>query len=152
MRNSKKSANGIAALEALFIACVVTMLSRSQLISRKKGFSVVGYHAGMSNEDRKKAQDAFVNEKVDIAVATVAFGMGIDRPNVRFVAHAAMPKSIEHYQQETGRAGRDGLASECVLFFTTSDLISLRRMTESSLLEAGAASEIIAPPRSNSMK
>ena len=60
----------------------------------KKGFSVVGYHAGMSNEERKKAQDAFVNEQVDIAVATVAFGMGIDRPNVRFVAHAAMPKSI----------------------------------------------------------
>ena len=110
----------------------------------KKGFSVVGYHAGMSNEDRKKAQDAFVNEQVDIAVATVAFGMGIDRPNVRFVAHAAMPKSIEHYQQETGRAGRDGLPSECVLFFTAGDLISLRRMTESSLLEAGAASEIIA--------
>lgn len=110
----------------------------------KKGFSVVGYHAGMSNEDRKKAQDAFVNEQVDIAVATVAFGMGIDRPNVRFVAHAAMPKSIEHYQQETGRAGRDGLPSECVLFFTISDLIGLRRMTESSLIEAGAASEIIA--------
>jgi ATP-dependent DNA helicase RecQ len=110
----------------------------------KKGYSVVGYHAGMSNEQRKKAQDAFVNEQVDIVVATVAFGMGIDRPNVRFVAHAAMPKSIEHYQQETGRAGRDGLPSECVLFFTTGDLIVQRRMTEASLREAGAAPEIIA--------
>lgn len=109
-----------------------------------QGFSVAGYHAGMSNEERKKAQDAFVNEQVDIVVATVAFGMGIDRPNVRFVAHAAMPKSIEHYQQETGRAGRDGLPAECVLFFTISDLIGLRRMTEKSLIEAGVSDEIVA--------
>ena len=109
----------------------------------KNGYSVVGYHAGMSNEDRKNAQDAFVNEQVDIVVATVAFGMGIDRPNVRFVAHASMPKSIEHYQQETGRAGRDGLPSECVLFFTAADWITLRKITESSLMEAGASPEII---------
>ena len=110
----------------------------------QQGFSVVGYHAGMSNEERKHAQDAFVNEQVDLVVATVAFGMGIDRPNVRFVAHAAMPKSIEHYQQETGRAGRDGLPSECILFFTVGDWITLRKITESSLIEAGASSEIIA--------
>ena len=109
----------------------------------KQGYSVVGYHAGMSNEDRKNAQDAFVNEHVDIVVATVAFGMGIDRPNVRFVAHASMPKSIEHYQQETGRAGRDGLPSECVLFFTAADWITLRKITESSLVEAGASPEIL---------
>ncbi|MFN6127749.1 MAG: DNA helicase RecQ [Planctomycetota bacterium] len=110
----------------------------------RQGYSVVGYHAGMSNDERKNAQDAFVNEQVDVVVATVAFGMGIDRPNVRFVAHAAMPKSIEHYQQETGRAGRDGLPSECVLFFTAGDWITLRKITESSLIEAGASSEIIA--------
>jgi len=110
----------------------------------QQGFSVVGYHAGMSNEERKHAQDAFVNEQVDLVVATVAFGMGIDRPNVRFVAHAAMPKSIEHYQQETGRAGRDSLPSECILFFSVGDWITLRKITESSLIEAGASSEIIA--------
>jgi ATP-dependent DNA helicase RecQ len=110
----------------------------------QQGFSVAGYHAGMSNEERKDAQDAFVNEQVDLVVATVAFGMGIDRPNVRFVAHAAMPKSIEHYQQETGRAGRDSLPSECILFFSVGDWITLRKITESSLIEAGASSEIIA--------
>ncbi len=73
------------------------------------------YHAGMTADERRKMQEAFAAEEADIVVATVAFGMGIDRSNVRFVVHAAMPKTIEHYQQETGRAGRDGLSSECVL-------------------------------------
>jgi len=79
------------------------------------------YHAGMSPDQRRLTQEAFSNEKLDVVVATVAFGMGIDRSNVRCVIHAAMPKSVEHYQQETGRAGRDGLESECVMLYSTAD-------------------------------
>ncbi len=110
---------------------------------QRKGFSAVGYHAGMSHDERKLAQEAFLTEAVDVAVATVAFGMGIDRSNVRFVVHASIPKSIEHYQQETGRAGRDGLPAECVLFHSAGDAITLKKITEASLVEAGASVEII---------
>jgi len=75
----------------------------------------------MDDEKRTRAQDAFAAGRVDVVVATVAFGMGIDRADIRFVIHAAMPKSIEHYQQETGRAGRDGEPADCVLFYNGSD-------------------------------
>ena len=88
---------------------------------RIKGYNVLPYHAGMTDEDRKKNQDAFINEKVDTIVATIAFGMGIDKSNVRYVIHTGMPKSLEHYQQETGRAGRDGLEAECCLFYSGGD-------------------------------
>jgi ATP-dependent DNA helicase RecQ len=88
---------------------------------RTKGYNVLPYHAGMEDEDRKKNQDAFINEKVDTIVATIAFGMGIDKSNVRYVTHTGMPKSLEHYQQETGRAGRDGLEAECCLFYSGGD-------------------------------
>ena len=88
---------------------------------RERGLNVMPYHAGLEENRRKLAQRAFTSEQVDAIVATVAFGMGIDRSNVRFVIHAAMPKSIEHYQQETGRAGRDGLPAECVLLYTGHD-------------------------------
>ena len=114
---------------------------------QRKGFSAVGYHAGMSHEERKLAQEAFLTEAVDVAVATVAFGMGIDRSNVRFVVHASIPKSIEHYQQETGRAGRDSLPAECVLFHSAGDAITLKKITEASLIEAGAREEIIVASR-----
>jgi ATP-dependent DNA helicase RecQ len=97
-----------------------------------RGHRVTAYHAGMTPEDRREAQDAFASERADVVVATVAFGMGIDRSNVRFVVHAGLPKSIEHYQQEAGRAGRDGLASECVLLYDSADAATWTRIFEQS--------------------
>ncbi len=111
---------------------------------QKAGYRAMPYHAGMSNEDRRITQDAFAAEEADIVVATVAFGMGIDRSNVRFVVHAAMPKTIEHYQQETGRGGRDGLPSECVLLHSGRDFFTLKSIIEKSAEEAGATREYVA--------
>ena len=108
------------------------------------GYRVTPYHAGMTPEARRNSQEAFAAEEADIVVATVAFGMGIDRSNVRFVIHAAMPKTIEHYQQETGRAGRDGLASECVLLYSGRDFITFKSIIEKSAEEAQAPPEFTA--------
>lgn len=85
------------------------------------GFDNVPYHAGMTDNQRYINQEKFAREEVNIIVATIAFGMGIDRSNIRFVIHAGMPKSIEHYQQETGRAGRDGLSAFCYMFYSGRD-------------------------------
>jgi RecQ family ATP-dependent DNA helicase len=95
-------------------------------LSRKlqnKGIRALPYHAGLSSNSRNENQEKFVNDDVEIIVATIAFGMGIDKPNIRYVLHCDMPKSIEGYYQETGRAGRDGLKSDCILFFSYSDKI-----------------------------
>jgi ATP-dependent DNA helicase RecQ len=98
----------------------------------EKGYRVAPYHAGMADDERVKNQQAFIDEEVDIIVATVAFGMGIDKSNVRYVIHAAMPKSLEHYQQESGRAGRDNLEAECFLFYSGADYLTWKSILEES--------------------
>ena len=96
----------------------------------QSGTRALPYHAGLSDDQRSRHQDAFLNERADIIVATVAFGMGIDRSDVRFVIHAGAPRSVEHYQQEAGRAGRDGLEAECLLIYSAADFLRWRLMLE----------------------
>ena len=99
---------------------------------KSENHAAVPYHAGLADDVRSRNQEAFLDERADIVVATVAFGMGIDRSNVRYVVHASAPRSPEHYQQESGRAGRDGLTAECVLIYSGADFLRWRRMLESN--------------------
>ncbi len=91
-----------------------------------KGFRALPYHAGLGENERRKNQEAFIRDEVDVIVATIAFGMGIDKSNIRFVIHADLPKSIENYYQETGRAGRDSEPAHCTLLFSQSDIPKIR--------------------------
>jgi ATP-dependent DNA helicase RecQ len=113
---------------------IVYCLSRKSVESMAeflsgRGVKALAYHAGMTPEERERVQDAFKRDEVDVICATVAFGMGIDKPDVRFVIHRDMPRSIEAYVQEVGRAGRDGAPADCVMFYSWADVMSYERLT-----------------------
>lgn len=114
---------------------IIYCLSRKKVeeiaeLLRVNGFKAAPYHAGLDPQIREKNQDDFLNEETDIIVATIAFGMGIDKPDVRFVIHYDVPKSLEGYYQETGRSGRDGLEGHCLMFYSHNDINKLEKFNK----------------------
>ncbi|MBY0309097.1 MAG: ATP-dependent DNA helicase, partial [Phycisphaerales bacterium] len=122
-------------------AAIVYCLSRKDTEAlaeslKDKGINAAAYHAGMDPAARTRVSDDFKSERLSVVVATVAFGMGIDRGDVRIVVHAAMPKTVEAYQQETGRAGRDGLPAECLMLYSNADIVRWRGLMDRSASES----------------
>jgi len=129
--------------EAVIVYCISRAdTERTAAALRAKGVQAAAYHAGMDPAARARTQEDFAAERLDVVVATVAFGMGIDRSNVRCVIHAALPKSVEQYQQETGRAGRDGLEAECVLLFSPGDAQRWEQLMRKSAAESAQPREV----------
>ncbi|GAB6095774.1 DNA helicase RecQ [Desulfatiferula olefinivorans] len=140
--NPKKQLTDFIAADHPGHAGIVYCMSRKKVDAtaaylKDKGFHALPYHAGMTSEDRAENQRRFLTEEACIMVATIAFGMGIDKPDVRFVVHLDLPKTIESYYQETGRAGRDGRKADALLIYSMGDMVLLRQMLDNS--EGGEA-------------
>ncbi len=128
--------------EAGIVYCISRAeVERTAAALQELGYRALPYHAGMEDDQRKRHQDDFIEGRAEVIVATVAFGMGIDKPNVRYVIHAGMPKSLESYQQESGRAGRDGLEAECWLFYSPGDFLTWKNLVNHEDNEAQQGAE-----------